>query len=400
MSTSTIQATTGSSTSASPSNNLASKNGQAFILFDHDWLKLQSFITSCLQMPITTGDFASKYGTFSDQTLIDNCVTAMQSIQAMGTQMGDPSELRKKVEQDPNYLSGPTPPTELFGHCAWMAAQLSIAASNFHDTWSDLKPMYMGNTPAQNKTLLDSLLTGSGGLKSTAKTSLAQIQALQGKLSSFQSTFSVAKKAITKYCDQESQVIAAAKSAENVDTSAIATLTQQATEAHKKWEDYTIAASTASIGIAVISMGILWPVAAAVGGGLGAAAAAEMKTYNNLMGQIGSDNTDLSEKTRLVTDLTAFNLSLVNVDSYLSKFADKLATIEGVWLDQNTQLTAIADLSADKIGTYSGVVQATDLHNAMEEWKSIANNTNLFVTDSLVDYSDAIVYPTPVPSQG
>lgn len=392
------QTKTTTGTTAAPGNSLANTNGNNFLLFNSDWLKLQSFITSCMQMPITQGDFATKYGTFSDETLIENCVSAMKQVQALGTVMGDPSSLQKKISSDPNYVSGKTAPAEIYAHCIWLAGQLNETASTFNMTWSSLSEMYTGSA-SQNASTLKEILTGEGGLQSSAQTMLTYTQALQKKLADFQTNFDTAEKVILTYCDKDSKVLADAQKDVTVDTSSISSLQNQASEAHSEWEKYTIAATTASIGIAVISMGILWPVAAGVGGGLGAAAANEMALYNKLTGEIRSDQVDLQKKTRLVTDLTSFNLSMAKVSGLLTSFASALETIEGVWLDQNQKLTHIAGLDDNTLGDLPTVMQKLDVLNAQKAWGVIATNTSKFTTNSLVNYLSNIKYPAPIPAQ-
>ncbi|MBO3698076.1 hypothetical protein [Roseivirga sp. E12] len=397
MSTSTIETKKGMGTSIAPSNKLENADGKAFILFGIDWLKLQSFITTCLQMPITKDDFTARYGSFSDESLIDDCIAAMKQIQALGTEMGSPTTLRHNIEKNPNYLSGDTPPKSVFAHCAWMAGRLSMHATTYNGNLGALKN-FITNSPKENKKVLADIMSPTGGLQATAKRALSEIVALQNALSTFEANFVAAQKGIKKYVDSESKVIAAAKAAENVDTTTIASLQGKATAAHKAWENYTIGATTSSIGIAVISLGLLAPLGAVAGGVLGHLAVEELDAYNGFMKKIGNEQKALSQKTRLVLDLTSFDSMLSEVSSQLSKFKTDLYTIQGVWLSQNTQITAITKLPFSKIGSYSEIVQAIHLTVALKEWNAIATNTSEFITDSLVSYNDSVQYPAQYPT--
>ncbi len=80
-----------------------------FYLFTEDWLILQAFVVQALQLPITTGDFESKYGKFSDEQDIKSCVAAMSAVKALITTFGDPRELIKALAADPTILQGDTP---------------------------------------------------------------------------------------------------------------------------------------------------------------------------------------------------------------------------------------------------------------------------------------------------
>lgn len=397
MSTSTLDATVSNptTTSVSPSNDLANQNGTSFLLFNSDWLKLQSFIAQSLQLPINSGEFTTLYGTFADQTEVTGCITAMKAINSLASTMGDPSKLQQSIASNPSYVSGPTPPAEIYAHCIWLAGQLSSTASSFQMTYQSLSQVFTGNQQADAATLRE-LLTGQGGLASQAQTMLGYTQVLQKKLSDFALLFTPAENTILTYCGDESKILNDAKSAVTTDQSQITSLQQAADAAHKLWEDYTISATTTSIGVMVLTGGLLWPVAVGLGAGLGAAAAHEMSVYNDLMSQIATQNADLQKKNRLVIDLNGFNGSLGNVQACLTSFANDLATIEGVWLSQNQQLTNVAQLDDATLGNYSLVVQKMDLLNAQSKWQTIANNTSKFTTNCLVNYLTTTQFPTPI----
>jgi hypothetical protein len=383
------------STSAVPSNDLANENGNSFLLFNSDWLKLQSYIAQSLKLPINTDQFQSLYGEFADEAEVEGCVAAMKAVAALSSQMGDPSILQKSIASNPSYVSGPTPPNEIYAHCIWLAGQISNTASSFQLTYSSLSQIFTGNQKADAATLRE-LLTGAGGLASQAQTMLGYTKDLQKKLSDFEASYTPVQNTILTYCGNESKILNDAQSAISTDQSQIDSLQKAADNAHKLWEDYTISATTTSVGVMILSCGLLWPVAVGLGAGLGAAAAHEMSVYNDLMGQIATENTDLQKKNRLVIDLNGFNGSLGNVQACLKNFANDLATIEGVWLTQNQQLTNIANLDDATLGQYSLVVQKIDLLNAQSQWQTIANNTSKFTTNCLVNYLTTVQFPTPI----
>jgi hypothetical protein len=148
----------------------------------------------------------------------------------------------------------------------------------------------------------------------------------------------------------------------------------------------------------VLSGGLLWPIAAAAAGALGYEATREMGIYNADMAQIATDTTDENQKNQLVLDLTGLNNLLPSAQAAMASFATDLATIEGVWLDQNQQLTVIADLDDDTLGNLPIITAKLDLLHAQSEWQTIANNTSAFVTNSLVTYSTTTQFPNPIPT--
>lgn len=395
--TQTTQTPVATSPTAAPSNTLANSNGNAFLLFNSDWLKVQSIVASCLALPLDQGDFTTKYGTFADQDQVTGCLSAMQAIQSLGTTMGDPTQLLAEIAQNPNYVSGPTPPPEIYAHCIWLAGQISNAASSFTLTYSSLGQIFTG-VPATDAAALRTILTGPGGLQSTAQQMLTYTQTLQNKLSAFQTAYSPDEATILTYCGQDSQILQDAQSIATLDASNIASLQSSAASAYKAWEDYTIEAVTISVGLAVLSGGLLLPVAAAVGGTLGYEAAKEMAEYNADMALIATDNADEIQKNRLVTDLTGLNNLLPSAQTALQNFATELTTIEGVWLDQNQQLTNIADLDDATLGNLPLITQKLDLLKAQTQWQTISSNTSEFTTNCLVTYLTTTQFPSPVPA--
>lgn len=391
----TATATTNSS--AAPSNPLQNENGNSFILFNHNWLRLQSFVAGTLQLPITKGDFTQKYGAFSDKNQVESCITNLEAINNLANTMGDPSTLQQKIIKNPNYVSGPTPPAEIYAHCIWLAGQINNVASTYHYTYRNLSDIYT-RSPQKNAAAMREIISGDGGMLAQAKQMKQYTNDLQNKLSTFQSKFATAEQGVQTYFDNDLNVLNAAIADIKTDENDIATLKAKAKEAHEEWEKYTIAATTTSVGVMVLSAGLLWPVAAGLGGGLGAAAADEMSLYNKYMGEIANDQADLKKKNQLVLDLTSFNTSVANVSTLTQKFATDLATIEGVWLDQNQQLTNIINLDDAILGNLSELVEKRDIAQACNDWKTIATNTENFITKCLVTYLTSTQFPNPIPT--
>lgn len=394
--TATNDAPVASSTSATPSNPLTNTAGNNFLLFNGYWLDLQSFVSSTLTLPITQGNFTDKYGTFTDMNDVENCITNLKAINALSTVMGDPNQLQAKIAQNPSYVSGTTAPVEIYAQCIWLAGQINVTASTYTETYANFQAMFTGN-PTTDAATVRAILTGPGGMQSNAQTMLGYVQTLQANLSDFQTKFATATAAVNAYFNEEATVLTDAQAAITTDQNNITTLQAQAADAYKEWKDYTIAATTTSIGLMILSGGLLLPVAAGLGIGLGVEAAKELALYNTYMGEIADDNADLLKKKQLVIDLSPFNSSVANVNTLCTLFAQDLAYIEGVWMNQNTAFTAIANLDDDKIGTYANVIKIMDLLAAQKSWQTIAQNTQIFTTNCLVNYLSTVQFPAPVP---
>ena len=103
------------STSVAPKSTLtASGSDKRFTLFTDNWLDVQSYISSALTLPIALGDFTTKYGDFptGDQQLITGCIDAMKNVNGLSASFGDPTLIKAKIANDPNYLGGTTAPDE------------------------------------------------------------------------------------------------------------------------------------------------------------------------------------------------------------------------------------------------------------------------------------------------
>lgn len=393
----TTTAQTPSANSLAPSNALTNTNGNNFLLFNGYWLDLQSFVTTSLNLPLTQGDFTTKYGTFSDMNQVTNCITQLNNIAQLSSTMGNPNTLQAKINQNPNYISGNTMPAELYAQCIWLASQINNVASTFQLTYSSLSEIFTGN-PTADAASVQQLLCGQGGLQSQAAALLSSVQTIQANLSSFQAKFAVAAAGVNTYFNQSVTILTDAQNAITADKNQITTLQAQANQAYTEWRDYTISATTTSIGIMVLSAGFFWPVAVGLGVGLGVEAAKEMHLYNEYTADIASDNADKLKKKQLYIDLSGFNTSVAQVNTLCQDFANALSQIEGVWLDQNTKLTKVADMSADQIGTYAKVVEIFDLLNAQKAWQTVANNTSIFTANCLVSYLNSVQFPAPIPA--
>ena len=80
-------------------NSADPKSGQksTFSLFSDSWLQLQAYTGSAMELPITSGDFETKYGSFGGATVITECIDAMKNVRQAATEFGDPRSLRAQL---------------------------------------------------------------------------------------------------------------------------------------------------------------------------------------------------------------------------------------------------------------------------------------------------------------
>ncbi len=388
------------STSIAPSNPLTNSNGKSFLLFNSDWLTLQSFVAKTMQLPITTNDFTTAYGDFNqtDESDIESCVSALAQLQALAIQMGDPTTLLQKIEDDPSYVSDANNmPSEIYAQSIWLAGQLNSMASLYNTALSSFMSLYNGTT-AQNAHNVRDLLTGPGGMQSNAQTALGYAQTVQTNLANFLTQFNTAAATVNTYASNDSQIFKDAVTAFGQDVSSILQLIQQAQVVHKQWEDYTIEATTISVGVYILSFGMAWPVSAVAAGVFGAAAKKAIDQYNTIVNtELPAAETDACKKGRLVIDLSSFNSIIGDIQTSLTNFQNDLQTITGVWMSQSTQLSNIANLDDDTLGDANKVAGAIDLLNAQTQWQTIASNTANFTTNCLVTYLNSYQFPANLP---
>jgi hypothetical protein len=362
-----------------------------FCLFTQDWITLQTFIVQTLQLPITKGDFETKYGTFTDETEVLNVVAAMQAIQALSTQFGDPKALVVELAKDPTILQSPTAPAQIYTHIVWFATKLFLAAQSYNQTLGQfmtlLNPANCG-TPAQCGAILTEVLTGPGGLQSTAEEMVTLANALVQALAQFNVTLAPSVTTMSTYTAQSSTFYQDVTKAITADISDVASFQQAADDAYKLWRDLTISAVTTSVGVLVLTGGMAWPVSAALAGGLGDAAKKARDAYDKACAQRDAASADEQKKIQLKVDLGAFNTQMAPVQSAAVAFQTTLQQVTGVWTQIGVNIGYIATtFTPEQLGSLSWVMQALDLEKATLDWQAIATQAQEYTQQSLVTYN-------------
>ncbi|HMD99551.1 MAG TPA: alpha-xenorhabdolysin family binary toxin subunit A [Terriglobia bacterium] len=398
--------------SVMPSNDLtlstqSKVQPNRFILFTDSWLNLQNYIETCLQLPINQGDFEQKYGSFAQKELVTNALTAMKDVRDLSSDFGNPSTLKKRLGENPDYIFTKDPPNEIYAHIVWLASQIQNAASTFTFTFASLKDLIgpSAGTPAERAQNLKDVLIGQGGLVSTADDMKKKTSELLRKLMAFDGKFSAANEHVQRYAGQSSDILAAANKLVGDLTNDIENRLKPASEAAwKAWRDYTIAASVTSVGLFLIGavMFALAPVtfgATAIAGGvlmaggvacaaaLGSAAKSQRDVYNDLQAEIAQKEEEKKKKVRLVSDLTGFNGQIGLVAPAMKDFKKNLETIESIWLDIGGKLAYICTTyTVEQLSDLPWVTQAFKITDATNKWKNIQVTTQEFTQTSLVSY--------------
>lgn len=387
--------------SSSPPHDVHDAPPNRFILFTNDWLDLQSYVQQSLALPITTNDFAATYGDFAstDTALIAGAVDALKKVNGLSATFGDPRTLKQRLASDANYLNGASAPTEIYGHIVWLAGQISNAASTFNFTLPALLTL-LGQGSKEDRTKnLKSILIGPGGLVSTADDMRVKTAALVQKLANFDGNLTDANKQLQTFIGKESDLMSRTDQLigslqHDIDD----VLQPSADDAYRKWRDYTISAVTTSVGVTVLSGGLLLPVAAGLAIGLGTAAALEKKAYNDLMDKIASERVDIQKKSQLKTDLSGFNARVNLVGPALTTFKSSLESVEGVFTQMSMNLAFVANnFGEDKLSDLPWVTQALKIGDATNKWHAIGDTAQEFTQSSLVSYDSSTRFGAKVP---
>jgi len=379
-----------STTPAATPATLQPPPASTFNLFTQDWLSLQVFIAQALQLPLTTTDFGDLYGTFADETEIDKVTKAMADVRNLSTSFGDPTSLIQKLAKDPTILQSATAPADLYSHIVWFANQLYGTASTFQGTFASFDQAFgpaSGLTPAQNLANLKTVLTGDGGLKFQADKMLLLTNTLIQDLAAFSASMQPMNQALQTYTGSDSQFLTDAQSALSLDQLDAQTAQDEANAAYKLWRDLTISAVCVSVGLTVLSGGLLLPAAAVAAGVLGSQAQKARDAYNADIAERDADNADAVKKARLVVDLKGFNTQIDVVNTAATNFIDTLNQVVGAWTSIGSELDAISDsLTEQQMEDFTAIMQVMRCQVATTEWQAIAAQALSYTSNSLVSF--------------
>lgn len=358
-----------------------------FCLFTEDWITLQTFIVQALQLPIAIGDFESKYGKFSDEADIEGCVAAMNTVNGLSADFGDPTALVKELATNPAILQTDTAPTQLYTHIVWFATKLNQTATTFNQTLGQFMAL-LNSTPAdQRQALITEILTGDGGLQSSALTMKGLANDLSQAMAQFNLKLTPATDEMSTYSGESTKFYNDVVADITTDISDVTTYQSEADEDYKLWRDLTISAVTVSIGLIVLTGGMAWPLAAVAAGVLGSQAKKARDAYDKAVAQVNAAEADEAKKIQLKMDLTAFNKQMTPVNTAAQNFQTELAKVEGVWLNISNDLAFIAqNFTPGQFDNLPVWKDAMKLDDATQDWQTIADKSDEYTANSLVTY--------------
>jgi hypothetical protein len=358
-----------------------------FCLFTQDWITLQTFIVQALQLPIALGQFEDKYGSFSDESAIKDCIAAMANVQGLSNDFGDPTALVKEIASNPAVLQGDTAPDQLYLHIVWFATKLYQTATTFNQTLGQFMELLNATPADQRMALVTEILTGDGGLQSSAVSMGTLANALNQKMANFNLKLAPSVDEMSDYTSKSSKFYQDVEAAITQDTTDIDTFQKEADDTYKLWRDLTISATTVSIGLMVVTGGMAWPLSAVAAGVLGSQAKKARDAYDAAVEHVNAARADEQKKIRLKADLNGFNVQMAPVTQAAQNFQTTLAKVEGVWLTIANDLAYIAKtFTPDQFENLPVWKEASKLDLATQDWKIIAQKADEYTANSLVTY--------------
>jgi hypothetical protein len=393
--TASIAPAPGLTTPANPNSGQQTQ----FALFSDSWIELQAYVGSATELPITKGGFEDKYGAVGSSKTVTDCIDAMKSVQTASTEFGDPKSLRTALIANPNLLATEQPPQEIYTHTVWLGQRVHETAGKIVSGYDSVLEGLTG-MPAreQVENLKAYLFDQTLGPIPLSKKMSDEVGVLIKKLGKFEQKMNEYNEKLQSFTKGSSKMIAEVNTTIGGLVQRIADLEKSRDEAYKAWRDFTIAAVTSSVGCMLIG-GLLAPftggvslliggvAAIATGVGLGVKAAQCRAKYNEYCKQIDNESVELKKKQRLRSDLGDFDVQMQRVGPAMGKFLKSLQTVEGVWVQMNSDMLAInGSITEANVGTLPFLVKAKS-KLAVDAWKAVDDSAKQFTVGSLVDYA-------------
>lgn len=380
----------------------------SFIMFSESWLQLQSFMGSALALPMAEDGFEAKYGAFSGEKVITACVGAMKDVRRTAAEFGDPKALRASLISNPNVLASSDPPDEIYTHCVWLGQKVHTTAQALQSGYGSVLDALPGLPRSEQvASLKEYLFDQTLGPIPLARTMSDECGKLIIKLGKFEQKMNEYNEKLQSFTGQSSTMVELVNTTIGTAEQKIKDLEESRDAAYKAWEDFTIAAVTCSVGCALIGT-VLAPftggvsllvggaAAIATGVGLGAKAAENRAKYNTYCDMIATETAEKQKKIRLRSDLGDFDKAMGSVGPAMGSFLKQLQTIQGVWVQMNSDLLNInQNITEDNVGNVAFLVKAKATL-AIGQWQDVDESAKQFTVQSLVDY-DSLAFGQKLP---
>lgn len=414
-----------------PSPGLTKPTGEApvpgvapsvFVLFDRQWLNLQTYVTQALQLPRSVAEFSYFYGEFDapDRDKMAKAASAMTELCFQVSVFGNPAMMRQRLAQESDYLSDSEPPAALYGHIVWAVNQQNAIAELFARACASLRAeLAPGRSPDAGLQALREILAGDGGLVADAEGIVARMKVLLHHVERFSR---ILKDTNAMMANDAGRGLLAIVSKRVSDLEGLAVASRQASaKAYSDWVDFNVEATKSAItanfvkiGISLIGAAVPVPqlpaaitlaVAAMIAGKAavaGASAAAglldksealklsaleQRNAHVRLIEAMYRAEADKLKKMRLYTDLDGIaNFTKWGTEG-LTQVAADLRAMLSVWEDMAARLRTIAkDATAEDLRRLDPAKLAAGLEASRAKWQEIVSTSDFYIRNSLVEY--------------
>jgi hypothetical protein len=413
------------STGEAPAPGIATA---VLLLFNRQWLNLQTYVTQALQLPRSAGEFSWFYGEFdiADRDRMAKAANAMAELYYQASVFGNPAMMRQRLAQESGYLTDSEPPAALYGHIVWAVNQQSAIAALFARACDSLRIELASNASAETRLLaLREILAGDGGLASDADGVVARMKLLLHQVDRFNRVLGVANATMTADAGPGLISIVGQRVAELQGLADAAA--KASAKAYSNWVDFSVQATNSAItanfvkvGISIIGAAVPMPefgkvavlsveVAKMVVGkvlvaGANAGAglldrseelrlsAAEQRTaHGRLIEAMYRAEADKLKKVRLYTDLDGIASSTKLGTEGLTKVAADLRAMLNAWESLAARLRTIArDATAQDLQSVDAAKLVAGLNASRTKWQEIVSAADFFIQNSLVEFNASL----------
>ena len=370
----------------------------AFPLQTNAWLKMQDVVTKALAFPLGSADFENLYGTFSDEGSVETVLGILGQINTTAAKYGDPQTL---ISSLPAFQQAGTPPSSIYGHSVWLAAQTQTTAQQIvallKDGLTDI-----GQEPDAGQRLQDltELLTGQGGVNSYATTLKNYISNIDpntkkdsgflGAVSDFYDELNPEltgqNNSLQSYLNQSNNVYTDAQNAVSADQQQISQLNDQIKQLNTEYIGFTVAASVSPVFVFFPFFGIFIAIADATTFGILAT-----KVKNQLAGLTSSLNSataDEQKKSALVTQVGGFNTMAGDVETDGQDFLTAIGKLASGWDEFSNQITTqLNALTVADLKNWEQFMQKLGFQDALTGWTLIETKAEDFFQAGFVQFS-------------
>ncbi len=370
----------------------------AFPLQTNAWIKMQDVVTKALVFPLSSTNFQDLYGTFSDEGSVETAVSILGQINTTAAKYGDPQTL---ISSLPAFQQADTPPSSIYGHAVWLAAQTQTTAQQIGSMLNEgLTDIGKETDPGQRLQDLTALLTGPGGINSYATTLqgyIGQKDPSTGKVTGFLAAvtdfydelnpeLTGQTNSLQWYVTQSGNVFTDAQNAVSADQQQIDQLNTQIKKLNDEYIGFTVAASVSPLFVFFPFFGIFIAIADAAT--FGVLATQVKNQLGALTSSLNSATADEQKKSALVTQLGGFNTTAGDVESDGQAFLDAIATLESGWGKFSDQITTrLKALTPADLNNWGDFMQKLGFQTALAGWQLIGQKAEQFFDAGFVQFS-------------